>query len=325
MYKIDNLLSKQVSKRIDYMDIFRSFGIILMVMGHIGFGKKFDYFIHAFHMPMFFFVSGFFYSRKEITFSEEVLRKAKVLLVPYFFFGVFYYVIYIIGKGFTIGPLLHLLTINTNGLVISGALWFLTALFFTDIIYFLLDRHNLKWLILPLVLIGSFADQMLPYPLPWALSASFVGLGLYWCGHKVRENEGRLTFLLNMPWWGILLFAGATIALIFLNGYINMREGKYAILPLFWVNAILSCFVGISISKVVKQWVSFCVKWAQSIGRNSIVYVCLNQLVIAVAKKIVPFEGMNGRIIILALTMVCLYGLTLAFTRTQLKMFIGKK
>lgn len=40
--------------RINYIDIFRSFGIIAMIMGHIGFGQAFDYFIHAFHMPMFF-------------------------------------------------------------------------------------------------------------------------------------------------------------------------------------------------------------------------------------------------------------------------------
>ena len=41
--------------RMDYIDIYRAFGIILMVMGHIGFGGKFDKFIHAFHMPMFLF------------------------------------------------------------------------------------------------------------------------------------------------------------------------------------------------------------------------------------------------------------------------------
>ena len=51
---------KQVN-RIEYIDIFRSFGIILMIMGHIGYGDTFDFFIHAFHMPMFFFISGYFY------------------------------------------------------------------------------------------------------------------------------------------------------------------------------------------------------------------------------------------------------------------------
>ena len=60
--------------RIDYIDIFRSFGIILMVMGHIGYGKAFDLFIHAFHMPMFFWISGYLFSYKakeEISFISK--------------------------------------------------------------------------------------------------------------------------------------------------------------------------------------------------------------------------------------------------------------
>lgn len=51
----------RAEQRLDYVDAFRGLGIIAMVMGHIGFGEIFDHFIHAFNMPMFFFISGFFY------------------------------------------------------------------------------------------------------------------------------------------------------------------------------------------------------------------------------------------------------------------------
>ena len=54
-----------VKNRVEWMDVFRGTGIILMIMGHIGFGDYFDIFIHAFHMPMFFFISGFFFKHKE--------------------------------------------------------------------------------------------------------------------------------------------------------------------------------------------------------------------------------------------------------------------
>lgn len=54
----------------------------------------------------------------------------------------------------------------------------------------------MKWLIIPLVLEGSFADQLLPYPLPWALSASFVGLGLYWFGDMSKKYEDLRKFLI---------------------------------------------------------------------------------------------------------------------------------
>ncbi len=49
--------------RLKYVDFFRGIGIIMMVMAHVGFGG-YDHFVHAFHMPMFFFVSGYFFSYK---------------------------------------------------------------------------------------------------------------------------------------------------------------------------------------------------------------------------------------------------------------------
>ena len=72
------MLKENLSVRIDYLDIFKSFGIILMIMGHIGFGRKFDFFIHAFHMPMFFWISGFLFksrTKKELSFGKFVLKK----------------------------------------------------------------------------------------------------------------------------------------------------------------------------------------------------------------------------------------------------------
>ena len=50
----DNNINSQ-TERIDYLDIGRCIGIILMIMGHVGFSKRFDHFIHAFNMPMFFY------------------------------------------------------------------------------------------------------------------------------------------------------------------------------------------------------------------------------------------------------------------------------
>lgn len=186
--------------------------------------------------------------------------------------------------GFSFTPLIHLFTINTDGLPIAGALWFLTALFFADIIYFLIDRWNIKWIIIPLVFIGSFADQVLPYQLPWALSASFVGLGLYWFGEMSKKYEDKLEKLLNMNWWQILFVGMGTSGLIFINGYVNMRVGTYAFFPLFWINALLSIYLGISISKLICKTEKIAL--LTSIGRNSIVYLCLNQIVIRFSLKL---------------------------------------
>ena len=315
----------RAEQRLDYVDAFRGLGIIAMVMGHIGFGEIFDHFIHAFHMPMFFFISGFFYRTGKYGTKEYVDRKVKSLLIPYVSFGFFHYFLVVTIVGFSINPVLHLLTVNTEGLPIAGALWFLTALFLTDIIYFLFDKWNVKWLIIPAVLIGSFADQILPYPLPWALSAACVGLGLYWMGQISKKYENKLTKIYNMNLVQILIVGIVTTGLIFVNGYVNMREGRYGFLPLFWINVLLSICLGISISKLICKTDKF--KWLMGIGKNSIVYLCLNQVVIQVlhrAFSCVAMPKIVSNLLVLILSLAVLWFLSMLFTKTKLKIFIGK-
>lgn len=241
-----------MKKRLVYLDIFRSFGIILMIMGHIGFGTIFDKLIHAFHMPMFFFISGFLYRESEAEIIYLLKRKAKSLLLPYAFFGIFHFILNYIMT-LSVKPLYHLLMVNTEGLPIAGALWFLTALFWTDILYFILDKKNLKILIILLVLIGCYAESIFSCELPWALSASFVGLGLYWIGNMTRKFENKLKKMLNLPCSLCILGTILAVLLILKNGYVNMRTGMYANIFMFFLCATLCNFIGISVSKIVEK------------------------------------------------------------------------
>ena len=322
----DNIIKKC---RMDYIDIYRAFGIILMVMGHIGFGGKFDKFIHAFHMPMFFFISGFFYKEKVVDMRKYVINKAKKLLIPYFVFGGGCCFLWCLNSGISAEPWIHLFLTNTTGIPIVGAIWFLTALFFTDVIYMFLVKHGVKWIVLVFVVIGSCADQMLPYPLPWALSAAFVGLGLYWIGNETARNQDKLKNALNIPGPLCIILGLLEVKLILSNGYINMREGTYAFVPLFWLNVLLSIFIGISLSKKVESIIrgTHVANWLTSIGRDSIVYLCCNQLVIKVVT--VVFEHFAApsvveNILVLMASMMFLYILSVLFTKTRLKILVGK-
>lgn len=74
----NNLAIEKVEKtsRVEYIDILKGIGIILMIMGHIGFSGIFDFYIHAFNMPLFFFVSGYLYKTKtEKKYKDIVLGK----------------------------------------------------------------------------------------------------------------------------------------------------------------------------------------------------------------------------------------------------------
>lgn len=72
--------------RIEYIDLAKGVGIILVVIGHSisGIGYKF---IYSFHMPLFFFLSGMCFSiEKYPYFASFLAKRAKQILVPCFFF-----------------------------------------------------------------------------------------------------------------------------------------------------------------------------------------------------------------------------------------------
>ena len=51
-------------------DIMKGLGIICMILGHIPIGGITQQVIYSFHMPMFFFISGYFFSRKKCRAAE---------------------------------------------------------------------------------------------------------------------------------------------------------------------------------------------------------------------------------------------------------------
>lgn len=312
----------KIKERIDYIDVFRGMGILTMVMGHVGFGDLFQHFIHAFHMPMFFFVSGFFYKRNS-DIKKVITKKAKSLLIPYFVFGLVHLLIYmILGNGNVQSEIKHLLWENTRGLPIAGALWFLTSLFLTEVIFLLLDKSIKSkklfyTLIFVLVFVGSIAIKIFTFRLPWGLDASLVGLGFYALGFLVRSKQDiwLIKRTLNLRIVSLVVSVVICLVLIILNGYINMREGKYAILPLTFFNAMLAIVIGINLAKQVANYreSKFLQKiyiWLKGIGKNSIIYLCLNQIVIMMCHWIIQKMKCNfyvGKIVELILVLFSLY------------------
>ena len=79
--------NSKLKTRIDYFDVLRGIGIVYMVLGHIYLGEVFDKYIHAFHMPIFFFVSGYFYNGDKYKAAKNyLLHEMRTLMVPYTFF-----------------------------------------------------------------------------------------------------------------------------------------------------------------------------------------------------------------------------------------------
>ena len=221
------------SKRITYVDLFRAIGIIAMIMGHINFGWHFDHLIHGFHMPMFFFASGFFFKENEdaTALATKVRSKCRTLLLPYFVFAVFHIMLTAaLEKQFDF-EWLRLLVFNTdkNGLPIAGALWFLTSLFFADVLYRFIDYYVgygicMHWIAVFIGIVGIILGIYLPFRLPFGIDVSFVGLVFMHIGRIIHKHEKVMKVVnLNLSLSLALLVIG--FILIMINPYVNLRWG----------------------------------------------------------------------------------------------------
>ena len=234
------------NKRITYIDLFRATGIIAMIMGHINFGWHFDHLIHGFHMPMFFFVSGYFFKRIESssTLLHKIGVRCKTLLMPYFLFAVLHIVMNSLLNGHFQFDSLRLLFFNTDldGIPIAGALWFLTSLFLADVIYMILDYILgygiiMHCIILAVGLAGNVLGLYLPIRLPFGIDVSFVGMVFMHIGRIIHQEYKKivdLNVLLS------LLFFAFGCVLIIINPYVNLRQGQYGNVLVFWISSTLT-------------------------------------------------------------------------------------
>lgn len=108
-----------------------------------------------------------------------------------------------------------------------------------------------------------------------------------------------------------------------------MREGIYSIIPLFWVNALLSIIVGVNFSRLIYPYIQdmFMGQWLKGIGADSIVYVCLNQIVIRVVTRcvsIIELPTKISKLIIFIFTLTALFIVSKIIAHTKLKVLIGK-
>lgn len=71
-----------------YIDVAKFFGIFLMVLCHAGFQNVGTTMIYAFHMPLFFFLSGYLYDRnRKRKFKSYFFKKFYSIVVPYILFS----------------------------------------------------------------------------------------------------------------------------------------------------------------------------------------------------------------------------------------------
>lgn len=182
--------------RITWIDTCKGIGIFLVILGHTMLIGKPRLQIYSFHMPLFFFLSGFLFSSKG-SFKEFLLVKLRSILVPYFAFALLTLFLFSHYSGQPIefrAFLESTLESKRNFIYYNVPLWFLTSLFLMEVLfYFIVKFIKNKIAILLLVFIIGFlafaklGATMGTRILPWSLDQSLYYLTYFGIGYFVRR------------------------------------------------------------------------------------------------------------------------------------------
>lgn len=146
---------KSYSKRLDYIDLAKGVMILLVIVGHLiqcysleAEKEPLHSFIYAFHMPLFFllsgYVSGLTRERMQLqAFWYWIWGKTKSLLLPYFVWKLLIYpfVDTTYNMGWNYESILHMLFINPK----EGGAWFLLSLFCLQVVCYPVLRYEKVW------------------------------------------------------------------------------------------------------------------------------------------------------------------------------------
>lgn len=283
--------------RIEWIDLAKFVGIFFMVLGHCGVTPEMDIFLHAFHMPIFFFLSGYCAKKK-----LDVKKKLRTLIVPYFIFGTALYLLWSVIALFSSVVPKYELTYFVDGILwnnatkspYAGVQWFLTCLFLTELIFYLINRFLPLWqlklaAITALSVLGYFYLELTDFRLVWALDCAFTALSFYAIGYAVKSLDGKMPERLRRYRVAIEILAFAVLLPVAIittkkNGYVNMRTLEYGKYFLFYFSACsivaLICIACAWISRIGALKRFFLYRGITYIGRNTLIVLLMNQLYI---------------------------------------------
>ncbi len=303
-----------VKQRDKTMDIARGIAIMVMIMGHTECAiPHFDFSLwyHAWHMPVFYIISGYFFSGRSSDIRSYIAKTARQLLVPFAFWLAFDYIYYCL-QTFDFGYIKdHLLLAcfiwptGCGGFPAAGALWFFVALFSLKAIYIVMTRlftNQIVFYVMSAVIgFCGMAAAKLGMHLPMGIDAALVGVPFMAVGELLRKYGSRrfVKELMHMRWY---VFAPVFIFvnwLFFYNGNVNFR-GTYTNFALTYFNAIMGSILLFNISGFMAEkltkvpGIRLLPDICASVGMNSIIYVCINQRIILLAQPVYS-AFLNGR------------------------------
>lgn len=252
------------------VSIAKGLGIILMVVGHSGCPTLLRDFIYLFHMPLFYFASG--YCFKSSYTSEMNLffwKKIKSFYFPFVKYAVLFLILHNLfryldlynetygAEGIsrfyyswddTWDGLKNILFRFRTDEPLVGVFWFLKSLFITNILFILLlfitqkiSRKYDLWIVTGLVLIFFIAGLWLSamnITLPYSVNREFVTVGFFFTGFmsgKINKSYSFNKIILTIAAALLVFFASFT--------HIDLGATQFASPSIFILGSLIGCYL----------------------------------------------------------------------------------
>lgn len=292
------------SNRIQWIDIAKTIGIYLMILGHIpiiGSGNlTINNIIYTFHMPLFFFLSGFV--DKSCPPLKRVKRCAIQIIVPYIFWYLLSYAYWLVASFLRrpevfernivdafLKPMAGLLLgvgYNTNySIMVNIPCWFLPCIFCVKVMYSLIEKYNDKIksciVILMFILAILFAEIQDAF-LPFSLGTAFMCFPIYYLGGVSKKYS---LFRLKNSLKVILLFVSSLILVVVtnVNGVVDVNNVLFGKSPvLFYIGAMS----GIVIVCLISEFFEYMGVQSTVLGKNTLTILGLQTIVASLINKI---------------------------------------
>lgn len=340
----------QEKRRIEWIDMAKGWGMLLVILGHIGDLGEYAFFkiwFFSFHIPLFFFLSGYVF-RDTDRFSVFLKKKLRSIIIPYFCLGipmVLFQLIWDLRNGvLTYASGMDLVT----GIFIQKrrwTIWFLACLFLLNILFYLLKKAVKKscWLAVCAVaaaVIGALYYRFGGKALPWDFDACFMALPFFFAGYYYKEKHEQIDKFFSKKYviaLAALPFLAVNCALVFLNlkitgVWFNMYSSNYGCEPLTYIAAFAGIGFMICVSKLVT------IGLIRYIGENSILYMAWQEtIMVPIAEKCllvlcsvlkISYDSIHillhyafVLVIIVALITLC----NIIISRTGLRFMVGKR
>lgn len=242
-----------MKRRIEWLDIAKGIGILLVILGHcLDINQAPFQVIFVFHMPLFMILSGYLYTDQD-PLPILLRKKARTLLAPFFLYFLLGLAVTLIlpwwREGLTWRGIAGDLWLADPNAVHNSSIWFLFALFFVTLLFRGICRLPSWGQFLALLIaycIGIWYSRVqIPFMgwnrLPLDLDVVPVAVVFFAIGHYTGKSTFRRT--LSESWKRELtaaVLSGTGLLLVYReNGYVNMHGLQFGSAELYLLGGIL--------------------------------------------------------------------------------------